>query len=243
MTTAMKKYMISALALVGIAFTSCENSTPTDAYGEGVLDFSNITATVEESTRATSTDNFIVTLSKASGEQLDSWTIATLPEQVMLRAGDYRVDVASAESHAAVSREGYFVGSGAFAIIAGETTSLDPIVCPLQSLKVSIEFEGEIQEALGEDCQTTVSVGEASITVAATDSAPIYFCPLDARNMVKIVFEGTVDGAAERFETEVAGVRVGQWRHIVIKMTYEDGERVFSAAIDPWKTDDDIVVE
>ena len=40
------------------------------------------------------------------------------------------------------------------------------------------------------------------------------------------MFEGTVDGAAERFTTEIAGVRVGQWRHIVIKMTYEDGERV-----------------
>ena len=108
---------------------------------------------------------------------------------------------------------------------------------------MSVEFEGEILEAMGADCQTTVSLADANITVAATDNAPIYFRPQDVRNTLKVVFEGTIDGAAERFTTEIAGVRVGQWRHIVIKMTYEDGERVLSASIAPWSKDENIYVE
>ena len=239
----MKKYMICALALVGFAFTSCQNNTPTELLGEGVLDLSGIGVTVEEITRATATDNFVVSLSTASGEQVDSWTLGEMPQTVELRAGNYRVDVASAQTHADVSREGYFVGGSNFAIVAGQTTTPDAVTCKLESLKVSVEFEGEILEALGSDCQTTVSLDQASATVAATDNAPIYFRPLDVRNTLNVVFEGTVDGAAERFTTEIAGVRVGQWRHIVIKMSYEDGERVLTASIAPWSQDEDIYVE
>ena len=235
--------MICALALVGIAFTSCQNNTPSELLGEGVLDLSGIGVSVEEITRATATDNFVVSVSTASGEQVDSWTLGEMPQTVELRAGNYRVDVASAQTHADVSREGYFVGGSNFAIVAGQTTTPDAVTCKLESLKGSVEFEGEIVEALGSDCGTTVSLDQASATVAATDNAPIYFRPVGERNTLKVVFEGTVDGAAERFETEITGVRVGQWRHIVIKMSYEDGERVFDASISPWNTDEDIYVE
>ena len=238
----MKRYILSIVALLGVAMTSCEQHTD-ESNGYGVLELSSIGVSVEEITRATATDNFIVSVSKASGEQVNSWTLGEMPQTVELRAGNYRVDVASAASHAAVSREGYFVGGTTFAITAGQTTTPDAVTCTLESLKVSVEFEGEILEALGLDCQTTVSRDQASITVAATDNAPIYFRPQDVRNTLKVVFEGTVDGAAERFTTEIAGVRVGQWRHIVIKMTYEDGERVLTASITPWSQDEDIYVE
>lgn len=238
----MRRYILSIVALLGVAMTSCEQHTA-ESNGYGLLELSGIGVSVEEITRATSTDNFVVSLSKASGEQVDSWTLGEMPQTVELRAGSYRVNVASAANHAAVSREGYFVGGDTFDIVAGQTTTPDPVTCKLESLKVSVEFEGEILEAMGADCQTTVSLADANITVAATDNAPIYFRPQDVRNTLKVVFEGTVDGAAERFTTEIAGVRVGQWRHIVIKMTYEDGERVLSASIAPWSKDENIYVE
>ncbi len=239
----MKKYILSALALVAIAFTSCENDPASTAYGEGMLDLSAISATIEESTRATSTDNFLVNITSSRGENVGSWTIATLPAHIMLREGDYILEVASAESHAAVAREGYFSGYREFNITSGQTTTVETIICPLESLKVSVEFEGEITEAMSDDCGTTVALDEASLRVTKDDSAPIYFRPTGEQNTLSVVFEGTVDGAAERFETEIPGVRLGQWRHIIIKMTYEDGVRVFSAGIAPWIEDDDIVVE
>lgn len=251
----MKRYILWAVGLVILLCASCEQSGemgeqggeqgcyPNVEAGYGTLNLRAVTVSVEESTRAMSTDNFLVSLLSASGEELDSWTLGEMPDQVQLREGDYRVEVASAANHAAVSREGYFSGECEFSIVAGKTTTPDAIVCPLESLKVSVEFRGEITEAMGADCGTTVSLEEASLRVSADDSAPIYFRPEGERNTLKVVFSGTVDGAAERFETEIPNVRVGQWRHIVIKMTYEDGERVFGASIDSWNRDEDIYVE
>ncbi|MBP3426353.1 MAG: DUF4493 domain-containing protein [Rikenellaceae bacterium] len=245
----MKRYILWAVGLMMILNVSCEQGgemggDPNAEVSYGTLNLSAVAVTVEESTRAMSTDNFLVTLLKASGEEVESWTLGEMPDQVQLREGDYRVEVASATNHAPVSREGYFSGGCELTIVSGKTTTPDPIVCPLESLKVSVEFRGEIVEAMSSDCGTTVSLEDASLRVAATDNAPIYFRPEGERNTLKVVFAGTVDGASERFETEIAGVRVGQWRHIVIKMTYEDGKRVFSASsIDPWNKDEDIYVE
>lgn len=244
----MRRYILWAVSLMMILNVSCElggelGGEPVE-LGYGTLNLSAVGVTVEESTRATSTENFSVTLLKSSGEEVDSWTLGTMPDEISLREGDYRIEVASAAQHAAVSREGYFSGSREFAIVAGKTTTPDAVVCPLESLKVSVEFTGEILEAMGSDCGTTVSLEDASLRVAATDNAPIYFRPEGERNTLRVVFTGTVDGAAERFETEIPNVRVGQWRHVVIKMTYEDGVRVFSASsIAPWISDENIYVE
>lgn len=238
----MKRYILSALVFAGIALASC-NDNQSEQYGQGVLDLSTITATVEESTRATSTDNFCVNITDAAGQNVGSWTIATLPEQVMLREGAYTINVASHEQFAEVSRECYFVGSQEVEIIPGETTTADVIDCYSQSLKVSVEFEGEILEAMADDCQTTLSLGEASISVAGNDNEPVYFRPFDTNNTIHVEFTGTVDGAAERFVTDIVGVKVGQWRKLVITMTYVDGERVFSASIARWQEDEDIYVE
>jgi hypothetical protein len=200
---------------------------------------SAITATV--STRAL-TDNWVVTLTGERGV-VGERRYAELPEKLELRAGDYTIDVASHSNFPEVSREGYFAGTEEVTIESGKTTTPDAVTCRIQSLKVSVVFEGEIIEAMADDCQTTISLGDVSLCVGKDDAEPIYFRPLDVTNTLHIDFVGTVDGASEHFASDIAGVKVGQWRKIVIKMTYEDGERVFDASIARWEQDDDMYVE
>ena len=234
----MKRYFSVVVVALSLLLGSCENRTE-EPVGVGTLDMSAITATV--STRAL-TDNWVVTLTGESGV-VGEWRYAELPEKVELREGNYTNDVASHSHFAEVSREGYFVGSEEETIVSGKTTTPDAVTCRIQSLKVSVVFEGEIVEAMADDCQTTISLGEVSLSVGKDDAEPVYFRPLDVTNTLHIDFAGTVDGAAEHFATDIAGVKVGQWRKIVIKMTYEDGERVFGASIVGWSQDDDIYVE
>lgn len=227
--------------MLATLLTSCEKSEGENT-GFGTLDLSAITATVEQSTRSVDTSNWLVTIRGEKGVA-GEWLYGELPTKVELREGAYTIDVASHEQFAEVSREGYFVGTEEISIISGKTTTADAVTCRLQSLKVSVVFEGEILEAMSDDCHTTVSLGEVSLSVGKDDNAPIYFRPLESVNTLHIDFEGTVDGALEHFATDIAGVKVGQWRKIVIKMTVEDGERIFGASIAPWNKDEDIYVE
>ena len=240
--TTMRRYILTLAVALTSLFTACENTTELPA-GVGTLCLSEISATLDESTRSVDTSAWSVELRRADGGVVGSWAYGSLPESVELREGTYNISVASADRFAEVSREGYFEGSQSVTIESGKTTTPDAITCRLQSLKVSVEFRGEIVEALGDDCTTTVSLGDVSLTVGKDDSAPIYFRPSDAASSFHVVFEGTVDGAAERFVTDIVDVKVGQWRKVVITMTYEDGERVLDASIAPWISDDDIYVE
>lgn len=238
----MKRYILGFVVAISTLLTSCEKDVdPSSNFG--TLDLSTITATIDQSaTRSVNTDRWVVTITGENGVA-GQWAYSELPEKVELREGTYTIDVASHDNFAEVSREGYFVGTQEVSIISGKTTTPDAVTCRLQALKVSVLFEGEIVEAMSDDCVTEVSLGDVSLSVGKDDNEPIYFRPVDVVNTLHIEFEGTVDGAKERFATDIAGVKVGQWRKIIIKMTYINGERVFGASITPWTKDEDIYVE
>lgn len=234
------KRIIIFVATTAFALMAC--SKPETDTGCGDLSFERLTATVQEATRSTSTDYFVVTVSSATAT-VGQWKYCELPQTVSLKQGAYSVSVTSSEVQAAVSREGCYKGDAEFTIESGKTTTLDPIVCSLQSIKVSVAYGGEIAQALGDDCVATVSLGDAALAFASDDTEPGYFKPIASSNTLTLSFDGTVDGYKEHLAAEIADVKAGQWRKITIKMTYIDGRRTLSAEIAPWTADDDMNIQ
>lgn len=228
----MKRYLLY-IAIIALALVGCRKD---ESAGYGKLSFDGFTATVTNSTRAVSTDDFTVTLNSASGV-IGSWRYAELPANIELRAGTYSVSVVSASEFADTSRTAYYAGSADIEVVSGATTAAPAIVCTPQSIKISVGYSAELTAAMAADCKTSVSLGTVKFTFDNTDTAPVYFRPAADENTLVVSFAGTVDGFPEKMEAQITGVKAGQWRKITIKMTYIDGVRTFGAVIDNWTYD------
>ena len=217
------KYLLSLLTSL-LLFTSCEElgfNITTD-QGAGRFSTSSILLDVRDNsnvvynspaTRAGELDDFKILFFKGdSPAPEESFTYSQMPDVVVLPVGTYRVVASKGTDVEADWDSPYYLGeSKSFQILKDSITSdIDPIVCRLQNVMVTVEFDPILISAMSEDSRVEVKVGDnAGLNFTkATEGRAGYF--KYEGNSLAATFYGTVEGAetveTKSFDTVEQGV-------------------------------------
>lgn len=124
-----------------------------------------------------------------------------MPEIVTLPVGDYMAVAFYGENPVAGWDSPYYEGkSKEFTIEEDQITDkVDPIVCKIANVRVSVEFTDELRKVLGSNCEVEVVVGDAgSLTFSLADveaGRSGYFRYINDSQTLAATFRGDVDGA------------------------------------------------
>lgn len=186
------------------------------------------------STRAITTDEFIVSLYKEDNTLVESWVYKDMPELISVLSGNYYV---KAISHVLqpIDNKAYFEGmSGVFGVSPGAITEVEPVVCEMKSIKTVVTFSSDLIDYLGKDVTVIIKVGNSTYTYSdiTTTDIPVYFAPTNGETtVIYVTFEGTVDGFKENF-TKTYGAAPGESLSINFNLkNVSDGEITASGSI------------
>lgn len=227
----MKKiiYILVISVLLSALFASCDKGFENIVNSEGKLSFQKFEATIQNGenvieSRATSIDisTFkVIVVNKTTGVEFGSWTYKNLPEIVVLPIGSYIVKVYNSELQNAAWDSPYFYGSQDFIITENDVTMVEPIVCKLSNLKVTIKYSDELKSAIGtgEDVKVNVAVGEnSSLDYVYNETRAGYFrCDTENKSLVA-TFSGTVEGYYISEYKVISDVAAGQHRIITFSL-------------------------
>lgn len=229
----MKTDIISLAVVAAAAFaglTSCSDTWTNDLAEEekGTLNTESILASVNtyeaekedaqgakapESRAVTDLSPFIVEVVKSDGSKVASWTYATMPPAPTFAVGTYTVRVKSHNPQPVEWEKPYYAGEQQFQIKANDVTDVDPIVCTLANVRVSIDVSEALKKASADDVKITIS-GEPGVDLefAPDETRSGYFAYTEGLSTMKVHFEGTVSGAREDFTHVLKDIQPGQHR-------------------------------
>ena len=229
----MKTDIISLAVVAAAAFaglTSCSDTWTNDLAEEekGTLNTESILASVNtyeaekedaqgakapESRAVTDLSPFIVEVVKSDGSKVASWTYATMPPAPTFAVGTYTVRVKSHNPQPVEWEKPYYAGEQQFQIKANDVTDVDPIVCTLAKVRVSIEVTEALKKASAGDVKITFT-GEPGVDLefAPDETRSGYFAYTEGLSTMKVHFEGTVSGAGDDFTPVRKDIQPGQHR-------------------------------
>lgn len=229
----MKTDIISLAVVAAAAFaglTSCSDTWTNDLAEEekGTLNTASILASVNtyeaekedaqgakapESRAVTDLSPFIVEVVKSDGSKVASWTYATMPPAPTFAVGTYTVRVKSHNPQPVEWDKPYYAGEQQFQIKANDVTDVDPIVCTLANVRVSIEVTEALKKASAGDVKITFT-GEPGVDLefAPDETRSGYFAYTEGLSTMKVHFEGTVSGVREDFTHVLKDIKPGQHR-------------------------------
>lgn len=210
------------LAMVWLALPSCSKEDPFQPGGSGgsggktgTVNFRKMLVEVnsqENQVRATDVNvgEFLVEVVSSTSVTEYAGTYADMPEIVTLPVGDYTVTVKSPSNPDAAWESPYFEGSQNFTVKENEVTFVDPVVCKLANVKVTVKYDPALQRVMDDDCAVTVQAGTGGQLVyakAETRSGHFRYVSGEGTATLVATFRGTVENNLEenfRTYTDVA---------------------------------------
>lgn len=229
----MKKYFLICLTLLAgmLAFTACHSEVMEgQSTGKGELNLASMTAevnteveTVYLGSRAESgTDfsNYIVTVYDAQSQKVNQWKYSEMPEIISLAVGTCTVEVTSAEAPANGFDIPYYKGSTTCEIKENEIVNVPAITCKLANMMFSVEYDEEFKSKMGEDVVTTITVGDNSLEIPASETRKAYLvAPGGETTSMTVTLKGTIDGEAIDYSERFTDVKTGVHNIIKYKFT------------------------
>lgn len=214
-------------------FTACSKEDPFrgGSEGNGSLAKSALLMEVKDDalnlTRAdadVNLDDFNVLLFKEGNSQpYAKYKYGEMPEVVTLPAGSYTCTATYGEDRQAEWESPYFLGSSeAFEVKAGEITSdIGRIVCTLENVMVTINFDASLRSVMSPDSYVDVKVGDSAslqFGTAEADAKKAGYFKHNKEISLVAVFHGSINGV-ETVETKsLADVAKGCHYNITFRL-------------------------
>ena len=163
----MKKNLIfSAFCAAMMIVASCQKSPVNNGEGEGYLSFADFALDIDEDviTKASAASgNYSIFVLDADGNTVLTKTYAQVKEnqdKLSIPAGNYTLVARSAAEDVpvAVFEQPVYGTSEAFAVVAGETTTIGSLTCTLLQCKVTVDYSDEFLSSVTGKGVTTVEV-------------------------------------------------------------------------------------
>ncbi|MCM1377793.1 MAG: DUF4493 domain-containing protein [Prevotella sp.] len=201
----------------------------TDALRVELQNESGIPDVFNRPTRAGAPDveNFKVDFIKEGAEDPESsYLYSQMPEVVTLPVGSYTVRASYGENLPAAWENPYYKGESTFSVEADEITeSIDPIVCSLSNVRVSIAFDKGLLDNMGDDAKVTVKIGDTgSLDYTKEDTEKSgYFAYVEESHTLAATFNGTVEGYPSSETKAYDNVQPGMHYRITFRL-HQAGE-------------------
>ena len=205
----MKRYnniftlLLIFLSLIG--FVSCKDDTNTLKDGEGRLvlgmnvstpQIDGMTQSEQEALSTLLEENCRVRIFNKKGLIRYCKGLSTVPSELMLATGEYRIQAITGDSVPATFKMGYYKGETNFTIEASASTTVD-VTCKIKSTLVTVSLSDSLKQKLT-DYRVTVATPKGSLvyTEAHLDSIGYFILP-EGCSELNWTIEGTqADGFA-----------------------------------------------
>lgn len=163
---------------------------------------------------------------KDAAEPTLTYDYSEMPEIVTLSVGTYYAMAYYGDNPVAAWESPYYEGkSNEFEIKEDAITDdVQPIVCKIANVRVSVSFDEELRAVIGDGCEVEVKVGdEGSMIYNLSDidaGRSAYFKYINNSQTLAATFRGDVDGAYAE-ETKTSG-SVAPGYYYAIKFTLHD---------------------
>lgn len=240
----MKQYIGFALgAAIMATMTGCEKENPfrggEENNGTGMVSTASLEVSLKNEeylmatraeTRVDVGDCRVAFVNTGTGETVETYTYSMMPEVVTLPVGEYKVTATYGENLPAAWDSPYYEGETTFSVEADRiTTDIEPVVCTLANMRVSIIFDPTLVEHMVAGSKVTVNAGTSGsldFTVADQIAGRSGYFAYEAANTLTATFTGTVDGG-EVCETKAFNeVKPGTHYKVTFRLhTLDDGEQ------------------
>lgn len=174
-------------------------------------------------------DFTVAFIKEGETEAAKSFVYSEMPEVVELPVGAYTVKASYGDNAPAAWEAPYYAGQGDVTIVEDEITEkVDPIVCSLSNVRVSVAFDKTLRDNMSADSKVTVRMGTSEdaasldFTVADTERSG-YFAYAEGSTTLAAVFSGQVEGYPTSETTAYDDVAPGKHYRITFKL-HDAGE-------------------
>lgn len=163
--------------------------------------------------------NYIVTIYDQYSQQAGQWTYSEMPEIVSLAVGTYTVEVKSAAEPTNGFDVPYYEGIATCEIKENQVTDVPAISCKLANMLFTVEYDESFQDKISEDVVTTITIGENSLQIPASESRKAYLIAPDSETAsMEVNLKGTIDGEVIDYSEHFDNVKSGV--HNIIKYQF-----------------------
>ena len=157
---------------------------------------------------------------KGDSQPMAKYKYSEMPDVVTLPAGTYTCTATYGELYPVAWEAPYMVGeSSEFEVKPMEITSyIEPIVCKLENIMVTVTFDPTLTNRMGDDVFVDVKVGASEalrFTKAEVEAGKAGYFMYANENTMVAVFEGTVDGS-KTSETKTLKNEVKKGYHYIL---------------------------
>lgn len=197
--------ILAGALLIGACACSQDEPFNPDPNAEGYLNRDAMSVEFKNSEYLVRSDvnmgDFQVQIRKKAavgeGELVKQYAYSEMPEIVALPVGDYTVNAVYGTNPNAEWDAPYYLGNSDFTIEADKVTdNLEPVVCKLSNIRVTINFDQTLAETMADDVKVTVKVGQTGSLdfTKETQGRSGYFAFTPGSQTITATFTGTVDG-------------------------------------------------
>lgn len=163
--------------------------------------------------------NYIVTIYDQYSQQAGQWTYSEMPEIVSLAVGTYTVEVKSAAEPSNGFDIPYYKGTATCEVKENQVTDVPAISCKLANMLFTVEYDESFQDKISEDVVTTITIGENSLQIPASESRKAYLIAPDSKTAsMEVNLKGTIDGEVIDYSEHFDNVKSGV--HNIIKYQF-----------------------
>lgn len=172
--------------------------------------------------------NYIVTIYDKYSQRAGQWVYSEMPEIVSLAVGTYTVEVKSAAEPSNGFDIPYYKGTATCEVKENQVTDVPAISCKLANMLFTVEYDESFQDKISEDVVTTITIGENSLQIPASESRKAYLIAPDSETAsMEVNLKGTIDGEVIDYSEHFDDVKSGV--HNIIKYQFipvSDGNTV-----------------
>lgn len=163
--------------------------------------------------------NYIVTIYDKYSQQAGQWVYSEMPEIVSLAVGTYTVEVKSAAEPSNGFDVPYYKGTATCEVKENQVTEGLEISCKLANMLFTVEYDESFQDKISEDVVTTITIGENSLQIPASESRKAYLIAPDSETAsMEVNLKGTIDGEVIDYSEHFDNVKSGV--HNIIKYQF-----------------------
>lgn len=148
-----------------------------------------------------------------------------MPEVVTLSVGSYKVKAYYEAKYELNKNAGfnapYYLGASEIFDIEKNkiVDNIDPIVCKLANIKVTVDFDQSLAEIMSDDSKVTVTVGNKEILEFKKDTNEAgYFAYVEGSNTLAATFTGVIDGEKTEETKSYSDVKPGTYYKLNFKL-------------------------
>ncbi len=184
------------------------------------IEFSEVDTNGSTNTESIDVSNFIINIINQQSQIINTWNYKNIPDEIILKTGEYTIEVKSHDTETALWETPYYYGSHKIRVTENETHAIDNITCSLSNVIISINYSDDLFQLLNENSNVKISLGNATLEYSRDEVRAGHFILPSASSVVIAEMSAIIDNETFTVIKNIPNIEIG--KHYVISFSTED---------------------